>query len=163
MVTRRTFLQSSSSAALASSLFAAAPADSSKPNPDLETLGAIALAEAKRLKATYSDIRIIRYRRQFVSVRLNPERGTAKTLEVPNVADTGSFGFGVRVIADGAWGFAASPIVTKEEIARITGEAVGVARANAVLKSSPVELAPVPAYRDRWQTPFERDPVLRTA
>ena len=157
MVTRRTFLQSSS-AALASSLFAAAPADSTKPNSDLETLGAVALAEAKRLKATYSDIRIIRYRRQFVSVRLNPERGTAKTLEVPNVADTGSFGFGVRVIADGAWGFAASPIVTKEEITRITGEAVGVARANAVLKSSPVELAPVPAYRDRWQTPFERDP-----
>ena len=158
MVTRRTFLQSGS-AALASGLFAAAaPGAPAKPNPNLENLGAVALAEAKRLKATYSDIRIIRYRRQFVTVRLNPERGTGKTLEVPGVADTSSFGFGVRVIADGAWGFAASPIVTKEEIARITGEAVAVARANAVLKSSPVELAPVPAYKDRWQTPFERDP-----
>lgn len=161
MVTRRTFLQSSSAALVSSqaaSLFAAAPAGSSKPNPELENLGAVALVEAKRLKATYCDIRIIRYRRQFVTVRLNPERGTGKTLEVPNVADTGSFGFGVRVIADGAWGFAASPNVNKAEIARITGEAVGVARANAVLRSKPIELAAVPVYKDRWQTPHERDP-----
>jgi TldD protein len=48
--------------------------------------------------------------------------------------------------------------VNKEEIARITREAVGVAKANAALKSKPVVLAPVPAYRDRWQTPHERDP-----
>ena len=156
MLTRRTFLQTSSASALAARLFAAA--DSNKPNPELETLGAVALAEAKKLKATYCDIRIIRYRRQFVTVRLNPERGTGKTLEVPNISDGGSFGFGVRVIAEGSWGFAASPNVTKAEIARITGEAVAVARANSVLKSRPVQLAPVKAYRDRWQTPHEKDP-----
>ena len=157
MFTRRTFLQSSAATALSSRLFAAAPA-SAKPNAELENLGAVALREAKKLKATYCDIRIIRYRRQNLSVRMNPERGGGRTLEVPNISDGGSFGFGVRVIAEGAWGFAASPLVTKEEIARITGEAVTVARANAVLKSRPVELAPVPAYRDRWQTPHERDP-----
>lgn len=156
MLTRRTFLQTSCTTALAARLFAAA--DSNKPNPELETLGAVALAEAKKLKATYCDIRIIRYRRQFVTVRLNPERGTGKTLEVPNISDGGSFGFGVRVIAEGSWGFAASPNVTKAEIARITGEAVAVARANSVLKSRPVQLAPVKAYRDRWQTPHEKDP-----
>ena len=159
MFTRRTFLQSSAATTLATRLFAAAQG-SAKPNAELEKLGAAALREAKKLKATYCDIRIIRYRRQNVSVRMNPERGGGKTLEVPNVSDGGSFGFGVRVIADGTWGFAASPIVTQEEIARITGEAVAVARANAVLKSRPVELAPVPAYRDRWQTPHERDPFL---
>jgi TldD protein len=157
MLTRRTFLQSSAAAGLATRLFSA-PADSKKPNPELENLGAVALAEAKKLKATYCDIRIVRYRRQFVNVRLNPERGTGKTLEVPNVSDGSSFGFGVRVIANGCWGFAASPIVTKEEIARITGEAVAVARANSALMSKPVELAPVQAYHDRWQTPHERDP-----
>ena len=63
MVTRRTFLQTGS-AALASSLFAAAaPGAPAKPNPDLEKLGAVALAQAKKLKATYCDIRIMRYRR----------------------------------------------------------------------------------------------------
>ena len=157
MLSRRTFIQTSSATALATRLFSA-PADATKPNPELESLGAVALAEAKKLKATYCDIRIIRYRRQLVSVRLNPERGTGKTLEVPAIADGGSFGFGVRVIANGSWGFAASPIVTKQEIARITGEAVAVARANSVLSASPVQLVPTKAYRDRWQTPHEKDP-----
>jgi TldD protein len=142
---------------MATRLFAA-PADAKKPNVELEKLGAAALAEAKKLKASYCDIRIIRTRQQFLNIRLNPERGTGKTLEVPGVGDGGSFGFGVRVIVDGAWGFAASPVVTAQEIARITAEAVGVAKANAMLKNKPVELAPVPAYRDYWQTPHEKDP-----
>ena len=157
MVNRRTFLKSSSVGALATRLFAG-PADSKGPSPELENLGDVALREAKRLKATYCDIRIVRYRRQNIDVRLNPERGTGKTLEVPNISDGGSYGFGVRVIAGGAWGFAASPLVNKPEIARICQEAVAVARANAVLRSKPVVLVPVKAYRDRWQTPHERDP-----
>ena len=156
MLSRRVFLQSGA-AAFATRVFAA-PADATKPNPELENLGAVALREAKKLKATYCDIRIIRYRTQFINVRLNPERGTGKTLEVPNVNDGGSFGFGVRVIYDGAWGFAASPNVKPEEIVRVTGEAVEVARANAILKSRPLVLAPVPAYRAYWRTPHERDP-----
>jgi TldD protein len=146
-----------SAAAMATRLFAA-PQDAKEPNKELEDLGAAALREAKKLKATYCDIRIIRARNQFVSVRLNPERGTGKTLEVPGASDGGSFGFGVRVIVDGAWGFAASPVVKADEIIRITGEAVEVAKANAVLKGKPVVLAPVPAYRDYWRTPHERDP-----
>jgi len=156
MFTRRSFLQSSTGL-LAARLFGA-PAESVKPNPQLENLGAAALLEAKRLKATYCDIRIVRYRRQVLTMALNPERGTGKTLEAPSVNDGGSFGFGVRVIAGGAWGFAASPFVNKDEIARVTREAVGVARANSALQSRPVELAPVKAYRLRWQTPHERDP-----
>jgi TldD protein len=114
MLTRRAFIESGTAAALAARLFAA-PEGSTKPNPELENLGAAALDEAKKLKASYADIRIIRYRQQFLTVRLNPERGTGKTLEVPVVSDGGSFGFGVRVIVDGAWGFAASPLVAKEE------------------------------------------------
>src|SRR5437868_2471634 len=114
MLTRRVFLQSSAAAALGSRLFGA-PTGSTKPNPELETLGAVALNESKKLNATYCDIRIIRYRRQALTVRLNPEPGTGKVLEVPGVSDSGSFGFGVRVIVDGCWGFAASPLVTKDE------------------------------------------------
>ncbi|HUQ94090.1 MAG TPA: TldD/PmbA family protein [Bryobacteraceae bacterium] len=157
MVTRRTFLQSTSASAAATRLFAA-PAGSTKPNPELENLAAVALQEAKKLKACYCDIRIIRYRRQNLTLRLNPERGTGNILEVPVISDGESFGFGVRVIAAGAWGFAASPLVTKNEIARITREAVAVARANSAVRSKPVQLAPVQAYKDRWQTPHERDP-----
>jgi TldD protein len=156
MISRRVFL-GSSAAAFAAELFAV-PADAQQPSAALEKLGDIALREARKLKASYCDIRINRYRDQNIGIRLNPERGTSRTLEVPSVSDSGSFGFGVRVIADGAWGFAASPLVTPTEIARVTGEAVAVARANASLRSRPVQLAPVKAYRDRWQTPHEKNP-----
>jgi TldD protein len=95
-----------------------------------------------------------------ISSRLPPfaaARGTA-TDEVPFVNDRQSFGFGVRVIVKGQWGFAASPIVTTAEIARITREAVTVAKANLALQAAPVKLAPTKAYVDRWTVPHEKDP-----
>src|ERR1700723_2451246 len=156
MLTRRHFL-ATSTAAFAANLFGA-PKDAKTPPAELEKLGAVALREGKKAKATYCDIRIVRLRDQRVGLRLSPERGTNKTLAVPNVFEDSSFGFGVRVIVNGAWGFASSPIVTPEEIARITGEAVIVARANASIQPKPVQLAPVKAYRDVWVTPHEKDP-----
>ena len=158
MLTRRAFLGSSTAAAaLATKLFAA-PKGQTKPSPDLVKLGAVALNEAKKLKATYCDIRIGRYRNQNVVLRAQPERGTGKTLEVPNIQEDSTFGFGVRVIAQGSWGFASSPIVTPEEIVRITGEAVAIARANSTFQQSPVQLAPVKAYTDYWVAPHDKDP-----
>src|SRR6266700_4365377 len=127
MLTRRYFL--ATPVAFAAHLFAA-PKNSKTPSADLEKLGGVALREAKKYKATYCDIRIVRLRDQRVGLRLSPERGTGKTLAVPNVAEDSSFGFGVRVIVNGAWGFAASPIVMAEEIARLTREAVVIAKAN---------------------------------
>jgi len=155
MLSRRAFI--GSSAAYAAHLFAA-PQGSTKPGGDLEKLAAVALREAKKLKATYCDVRIARYRNQSVSLRATPDRGTGRTLEVPSVFEDSSFGFGVRVIVNGAWGFASSPLVTSEEIARITGEAVTIAKANASIQPRPVKLAPAKAYQDRWVTPFEKDP-----
>jgi TldD protein len=154
-LSRRAFL-GTSAAAFASELFAAN--ESKSPNPALEKLADVALREARKLKASYCDIRINRYRDQGVSIRLSPERGTGKTLEVPGISDTDSFGFGVRVIVNGAWGFAAAPLVTVAEIKRITGEAIAVAKANATIKSQPLVLAPTKAYKDRWTSPFERNP-----
>ena len=97
-------------------------------------LADIALNAARSKGATYTDVRIGRYRNQMIMMRASAERGTGKTLEVPNVFEDSSFGFGVRVIVNGAWGFASSPIVTSEEIARITGEAVTIAKAVACLR-----------------------------
>src|ERR1035438_5671550 len=152
MLTRRHFLATSMStaaAAFAANLFGA-PKDAKTPPPELEKLGAVALREAKKYKATYCDIRIVRLRDQRIGLRVQSGRGG--TVSVPNVGEDATFGFGVRVIVNGAWGFAASPVVTPEEIARITGEAVIVAKANASIQPKPVQLAPVKAYRDVWVT-----------
>jgi TldD protein len=156
MLTRRHFL-ATSAAALAAELFAA-PKGSKTPSADLEKLGSIALNEAKKYKASYCDIRIVRLRDQRLGLRLSPDRGTGKTLAVPNVGEDSSFGFGVRVIVNGAWGFASSPLVTRDEIARVTGEAALIAKANATIQPKPILLAPVKTYRDRWETPHEKDP-----
>jgi TldD protein len=55
--------------------------------------------------ATYADVRIGRYLNQFVTTREN---------RVQNIANTESFGVGIRVIANGSWGFAATNDVTPD-------------------------------------------------
>ena len=74
-------------------------------------LAAAALTSAKRLGASYADIRINRYRMEAVSTR---ER------QIQNVSSGQNFGFGVRVLVNGTWGFSASPLVTEEEVQRVT-------------------------------------------
>lgn len=86
------------------------------------------------------------------------DRKTSQELEVPSVRDSESFGFGLRVLADGAWGFSANFDVSAEAIARAAVEAVEIARANAPLRREPVRLAKTPTYRDSYRTAVKTDP-----
>jgi TldD protein len=70
----------------------------------------------------------------------------------------GAAGFGVRVIHSGTWGFASSPIVTEDEIRRITKIAAEIARSSAIAKKTDVRLAPVPAFQTYWATTLVKDP-----
>ena len=65
----------------------------------------------------------------------------------PTDAERQAGGFGVRVIHSGVWGFASSPIVTEDEIRRITQDRVEVAKASAIAKKTDVRLRRVPAVR----------------
>jgi TldD protein len=78
---------------------------------------------------------------------------------IPNDADRQSGGVGVRVIHSGVWGFACSPIVSEDELRRITRVAVEVARASAIAKKTDVKLAPVQAYVENYVTPMKKDPA----
>ena len=108
-----------------------------------------ALATAKKLGASYADIRINRYRLEAVSTR---ER------QVQNVSSGQNFGFGVRVLVKGTWGFAASPLVTPDEVQRVTKEAVEIAKANSVFQRRKIEMVPTPKVDTSWKSSFERDP-----
>ncbi|WP_426670861.1 TldD/PmbA family protein [Mucilaginibacter sp. McL0603] len=111
-------------------------------------LADVALNTAKAKGATYADIRIGRYLNQFVITREN---------KVLNVVNTESFGVGIRVLANGCWGFAASNVVTKEGVAKTAERAVAVAKANAKIGGTPVELAPQKGYGEvSWKTPIEK-------
>jgi len=128
-------------------------------DPDrLNELAAFAMERAKTAGASYADIRINRYRSQDVNLRVQTDRATGKPAEVPSVSDSGSFGFGLRVLADGAWGFSASHEVTRPAIARAAVEAVEIARANAPLRRQPIQLAAAPAYRETYRTKVATDP-----
>lgn len=116
---------------------------------DRSLLAETALNTAENLKASYADIRIGLYRTQSVSTREQ---------RVTGISDSESSGFGVRVIVNGTWGFAASHILTVDEVRRITREAVAIARANSQLQKEPVTLAPVKTILATWQTPHKKDP-----
>jgi TldD protein len=115
----------------------------------MKELADVALNAARSKGAQYADIRINRYRRQFIFSREN---------RIQNTVDNEDYGFGVRVLVDGTWGFAAGCVVAKEDIARIAEQAVAIAKANKSLQAVPVRLAPTKAYVDTWQTPIMKDP-----
>jgi TldD protein len=128
-------------------------------DPDqLGALAGFAMERAKAAGASYADIRINRYRTQDVGLRVQADRATGRPVEVPSVSDAGSFGFGLRVLAEGAWGFSASHEVTREAIARAAAEAVEIARANAPLRRAPIRLAATQSYRDTYRTKVVIDP-----
>ena len=109
----------------------------------------VALNTAKSLGATYADARIGRYLNQYVFTRED---------KVQNVVNTESFGIGIRVIANGTWGFASTNSVTEDGIKKATEQAVAIAKANSKIQKEPVKLAPVNAYGEvSWKTPIKKD------
>ncbi|HEX6039459.1 TldD/PmbA family protein [Longimicrobium sp.] len=109
-----------------------------------------ALDAARGAGATYADVRISRNRSQQMGTREQ---------QITFFNDQDTFGFGVRVIANGAWGFAASRELNAEEVTRVAQQAVAQARSNAGARQRPLELAPVEAVAEgRWRAPIEIDP-----
>jgi TldD protein len=153
-LTRRSFLIGSTAGAALAALAAPgrlrlADARGLLTDPTLDALIQRTLAAARKAGATYADVRIVRRRRETLRTR---------EAMVQGVDSTESYGVGVRVVADGAWGFAATPLVIVAEAEKAARQAVEIARANAPFVPRKVELAPMPASVDVWQTPLERDP-----
>ncbi|MEO7082937.1 MAG: TldD/PmbA family protein [Gemmatimonadaceae bacterium] len=82
----------------------------------------------------------------------------AQITEIPSDTARVAGGLGVRVVHSGVWGFASSPIVTEDEIRRITRVATEVAKASAIAKRTDLQLAPVPAYVANFVTPMTKPP-----
>lgn len=112
-------------------------------------LADVALNTARSLGASYADARIGRYLNQYVFTRED---------KVQNVVNTESFGVGIRVIANGTWGFASTNDVTEKGIKAATLQAVQIAKANSKIQKEPVALAPVESYGEvSWKSPIKKD------
>jgi TldD protein len=119
-------------------------------DPQQRDLAFRALDAAKAAGASYADVRVNRNRTQNVSTR---ER------QITGLSDNETMGMGVRVIANGSWGFAATGTLTADDVARAATQAVAQAKANAAARRRPLELAPTEIYKDvTWRSPIRTDP-----
>ena len=108
-----------------------------------------ALDTAMQRGASYTDARVVDDR----------SRGLAtKSGKVSHASDSESLGIGMRVIVDGAWGFAASDDLSRHAVEATAARAVAIAKASARVKEEDVRLAPEKAVTAEWATPIAIDP-----
>ncbi|ROR90785.1 TldD/PmbA family protein [Nocardioides aurantiacus] len=117
----------------------------------LQRLAQVALGRARDFGVTHADFRLERNRLQHLSVRDGQLEGAQ---------DSEDLGFAVRVLLDGAWGFASGVGLTDDEAVRVAETAVTVARVAAKMTTVPVQLAPEPVHRDvTWVSAYDVNPL----
>ena len=115
----------------------------------MRDLTARALDTAAQLGAAYSDVRVVRRLDESIAV---------KSGRVEGVASGESEGFGLRVLVDGAWGFASSSRLTAAEADRVAGDAIRIAKASATALRDRVHLDDRPPASGMYVTPVVEDP-----
>lgn len=115
----------------------------------MQEIAAWALDTAKRRGASYADARVMDIRHRDIST---------KNGEVGNLSESESLGIGIRVIANGSWGFSSTDRLTREGVQACATEAVAIAKASSLAKTEDIALAPERAYVDIWQNPYLKDP-----
>jgi TldD protein len=115
----------------------------------MKDIAEAALNAAQIKGASYADVRVDERVQQDIAV---------KNGQLAAVSDDASEGFGVRVLVDGAWGFAGSDRLEKAEVEEVVSRAVRIAKASARVRSAPVDLGAPVTSRGSYRTPIERDP-----
>src|SRR5260370_10535759 len=83
---------------------------------------------------------------------------TTEDGQVGTFAQWESIRLGIRVVANGAWGFASTDRLTRDGVGACAAQAVSIAKASALAKRSAVVMGPEKAYVDSLQSPFRKDP-----
>lgn len=117
----------------------------------MKDLSARILNMAQMRGASYADVRTVNRTVQSIAVK----NGRVETLE-----QNESQGFGVRVLADGAWGFAASSRDDYADADATVNLALAIARASALTKTHEVRLGPAEAHRDTYRSEYRLDPFM---
>jgi TldD protein len=115
----------------------------------MQDLANTALNIALQLGASYADVRVMERTVESISV---------KNGRVDALSSSVDSGFNVRVIVNGAWGFASSAHLELKEAQQIAAQAVSIAKASALVGGKPPRLSPLPPQRGTYVTPLKRDP-----
>ncbi len=105
---------------------------------------------AKLKGATYADIRVVGRKIEEIEV---------KNGNVEGLIYDEDFGFGIRILTQGAWGFACSSKVNRREVEAALTRALKIARASAKAKGKDVIFPPRVAVVDRYRNAFSVDPI----
>ncbi len=117
---------------------------------NMQSLAEFAVRAAVAAGASYADARFVSRRDDTLRVKNgSPETVVAQSTQ----------GVGVRVIADGAWGFAATGDTEETEVRLAARHAVELARAAATTTKEPVRLAEVQPAVDEVRAQVEIDPA----
>src|SRR5437016_6048433 len=112
-------------------------------------LATASLETAKLRGASYADVRVMHLRQRDL---------TTKNGQVGTLAQSESIGLGIRVLANGGWGFASTDRLTREGVSACAAQAVSIAKASALTKRGEVVMADEKPYTDSWQSAFRKDP-----
>jgi TldD protein len=115
----------------------------------MKSIARLALDAAVARGASYADARMVAMRSRSLST---------KNGKVGHASESDSLGLGVRVIANGAWGFAATADMSRGAVETAAARAVDIAKASARVKREDVHLAAEPAAVADWTTPYKVDP-----
>ena len=108
-----------------------------------------AVDTARSRGAEYADARWVQARAEELNVK-NGALAVAESRETQGV--------GVRVLKNGAWGFASTDRLDADSLNAAAARAVEIAEASARVMKEPVQLAAEPAAQARFETPREVDP-----
>jgi TldD protein len=117
----------------------------------MKDLAGRALNTAQTRGASYADVRVVNRQSQNIVV---------KNSKVETLEQNESQGFGVRVIVDGAWGFASSSGMEWGDVDAVVQRAIAIAKASALTKRRDVRLGPPEAHRDSYHSPYKLDPFM---
>ena len=115
----------------------------------MKEIGSWALDTAKLRGATHAEARIVDERKRALATRSG---------HIGSASDSESLGIGIRVIADGSFGFAATDDLTRKGVQNCASQAVQIARASARVKSAELFLAPEQPHIAEWASPYRIDP-----
>jgi len=115
----------------------------------MRDIAQLALDTATARGASYADARVVAIRNRSLAT---------KNGRVGHASESDSLGIGIRAIANGAWGFAATADLGRDAVVVAAARAVEIAKASARVKREDVRLAPEPAAVAEWTTPHRVDP-----
>ncbi|MCH8105776.1 MAG: TldD/PmbA family protein [Proteobacteria bacterium] len=99
---------------------------------------------------------------QFADARylaIRKQRVLSRDLALSSCAESDDRGFGVRVLYQGAWGFASSPTYNAKEVEKVVALAMRIARASAMaLREGGVKWAPEEALKLAFKSKCDQDP-----